>query len=137
MMNNKATVSVVGIILFAVFTAVFLEDKAKSDQSEIEAVDTSVNQELVHPLFSDNADYYSLLVAEAENIDQREWMKENNINNVNTIHGRSSVHSVNAEYPFLDLEKAPAFVLFNRQGIVYKTYKEKDVIQYLKSHDPS
>lgn len=136
-MNRKSTVSVVGIILFAVFTAVFSEDKVKSDQSEIESVKTSANQELVHPLFSDNADYYSLLVAEAENVDQRQWMKENNIKNVNTIHGRSSVDSVNAEYPFLELEKAPAFVLFNRQGIVYKTYNEKELIKYLKSHDPS
>lgn len=92
-----------------------------------------------HPLFSEDKNYYSLLVVdEAGRYDLgQEWKEKNEINNIKTIHGRSSLENTNNSYKFLKLEKSPAFVLFGTNNIVFKTYSEIELIKYLKTHDPS
>jgi hypothetical protein len=91
-----------------------------------------------HPLFSSDKNYYSLLVVnEAGRYDLgHEWKEKNKINNVKTIHGRSSLDDTNNSYKFLELEKSPAFVLFGTNDIVFKTYNENELVKFLKTHDP-
>jgi hypothetical protein len=92
-----------------------------------------------HPLFSEDENYYSLLVVNeaAGRYDLgQEWQEKNDINNVKTIHGRSSLDDTNNSYKFLELERSPAFVLFDTDDIVFKTYNEKELIKFLKTHEP-
>lgn len=57
--------------------------------------------------------------------------------NVKTIHGRSSLEKTNGQYKFLELEKSPAYVVFDTKDIVYKTYSEEELIKFLKDNDPN
>ncbi|GAA0593792.1 hypothetical protein GCM10009001_07470 [Virgibacillus siamensis] len=45
-----------------------------------------------------------------------------------------SLETVNEEYPQLKLEKAPAYVLFDINGLVYKTYDYDKLIKFLKEN---
>jgi hypothetical protein len=92
----------------------------------------------VHMLFSGDKNKYSLLmVEETETRNYNKWREENGITNVKTIHGRSSLEKTNGEFKFLKLEKSPAYVLFDTNDIVYKTYSEEELIKFLKDNNPN
>ncbi|WP_142296471.1 hypothetical protein [Lottiidibacillus patelloidae] len=92
----------------------------------------------VHPLFSAHENKYSLLmVLETEKTDYNKWLEDNEITNVKTIHGRTSLEHTNGEYKFLELEKSPAYVVFDTKDIVYKTYSEEELIKFLKENNPN
>lgn len=118
------------IILYCILGLLFLFGCSISKETE---------QTPSHTLFSSDENYYSLLVvSETGRYDLgQEWKEKNEINNVNTIHGRSSLDDTNKSYKFLELEKSPAFVLFNTNEIVFKTYNEKDLIKFLKTNNPN
>lgn len=50
---------------------------------------------------------------------------------------RESLSSMNEEYADLELEESPAYILFDSDGLVYKTYDYKELIQYLKENPES
>ncbi|MED4717377.1 hypothetical protein [Bacillus badius] len=92
----------------------------------------------VHPLFSTDENKYSLLmVRETEMADYNNWLEENQITNVKKIHGRTSLKETNGEYKFLELEKSPAYVVFDTKSVVYKAYTEEDLIKFLKENSPN
>lgn len=87
----------------------------------------------LHPLFSNNESKYSLLVVDENDVFEmgNKWQEKNKIYNVQKVHVRSSVKEINNQYEFIDLEKSPAFVVFNTKDIVLKTYSEKELIDFL------
>lgn len=94
--------------------------------------------EPIHPLFSADKNQYSLLmVRETEITDYNKWEEENEITNVRTIHGRTSLEDTNGEYKFLELERSPAYVVFDTKDVVYKTYSEEELIEFLKENNPN
>ncbi|WP_090745678.1 hypothetical protein [Mesobacillus persicus] len=94
--------------------------------------------EPIHPLFSADKNKYSLLmVRETEITDYNKWEEENEITNVKTIHGRTSLEDTNGEYKFLELEISPAYVVFDTKEVVYKTYSEEELINFLKENNPN
>lgn len=92
----------------------------------------------LHPLLSATADKYSLLVVEGNEIEGNwnEWKIKNDIKNVKTIRGEDSLEQTNERYKFLELDKSPAFVVFDTKDIVFKTYSEKELIEFLKTNNP-
>lgn len=94
--------------------------------------------EPIHPLFSADKNKYSLLIVEETEItDHNKWKEENKITNVKTIHGRNSLEDTNGEYKFLDLEKSPAYVVFDTKDVVFKTYSKEELIKFLKENNPN
>lgn len=97
---------------------------------------SNADPEPLHPLFSNNETKYSLLVVDEAGDYEigNEWLDENKIYNVQTVHGRNSVEEINNQYKFIELEKSPAFVVFDTKDIVFKTYSEKELIEFLQNH---
>ncbi|WP_226671086.1 hypothetical protein [Metabacillus litoralis] len=92
----------------------------------------------VHPLFSTDHNKYSLLVVSETNMsDYHKWLEENEIYNVEKIHGRSSLEETNDAFKFLELEKSPAYVVFDTKDIEYKTYSKEELIKFLKENNPT
>ncbi|MFC4323323.1 hypothetical protein [Litchfieldia salsa] len=92
----------------------------------------------VHPLFSADKNKYSLLMlGETEMEDYHKWLGENGISNVETIHGRTSLEKINEEYKFLELEKSPAYAVFDTKDVVFKSYSEKALIEFLRENNPN
>ena len=90
------------------------------------------------PLFSAEKGKYALLVVDEKSADYyREWLDEKKIDNVKVINGRTSLEDTNEEYKFLELKKSPAFVVFDTKDIVYKTYSEKELIEFLRENSPN
>lgn len=89
-----------------------------------------------HSLLSENEDRYLLFVVEEP--DTNDWRyileEENNIFKVKTIITEFPLEEVNEQYKFLELEKSPAFVVFDNKEMLYKTYDEKELIDFLKTN---
>ncbi|TFJ92038.1 hypothetical protein [Lentibacillus salicampi] len=62
-----------------------------------------------------------------------EQLEEQNIGISNIIY-ESSSDLVNNEYPKLNIEKSPAYILFDTNGMVYKTYDYEKLLEYLKEN---
>ncbi|WP_299833703.1 hypothetical protein [uncultured Metabacillus sp.] len=120
------------IVILLWVLGTFLIGCSNSDLNEPRAVP-------LHPLFSDEDHKYSLLVVdETDSYDIRdEWMEKNEIRNVKTINKRVSLEETTNQYKFLELEKSPAFVVFDTKGIVFQTYSEKELIDFLKTNNPN
>ncbi|MCA0985696.1 hypothetical protein [Guptibacillus algicola] len=104
-----------------------------------EKVYNSIESKQAHRLFSEDANKYSLLVIGEKGLaeeDGFEWMEKNEITNVKSIQRESSLKYINEQYEILDLDKSPAFVVFNTKSIVLKTYNEDELIQFLRSNNP-
>ena len=94
----------------------------------------------LHPLLSAAADKYSLLVVGGKEIaDQnwKQWQEKNEIKNVKSIRWEESLEHTNEQYKFLELDKSPAFVVFDTKDIVFKTYSEKELMEFLKTNNPN
>lgn len=92
----------------------------------------------VHPLFSAHTDRYALLVVDEKSAkNYRELLDKNKIFNVKRINVRTSLKDTNEQYKFLELEKSPAFVLFDTKDVVYKSYSEEELIKFLKDSSPN
>lgn len=53
-------------------------------------------------------------------------------NSVGKVTMITNLISTNERYPQLKLEKCPVFVIFDKEGLVLKTYKKDEAIQYLE-----
>ncbi|CAK6478723.1 hypothetical protein ACPOM7_25525 [Peribacillus castrilensis] len=60
-------------------------------------------------------------------------LEENNITNVGPIRNEASYKSMNEQYPKLELQKEPAFIVFDENGLVLKTYDYKEMIDFLQN----
>ncbi|MGP1909936.1 hypothetical protein ACTSEZ_17325 [Metabacillus sp. JX24] len=60
-------------------------------------------------------------------------LQQNNITNVGPITNTSSFKSLNEQYPKLELKKEPAFIVFDENGLVLKTYDYEEMIDYLQN----
>ena len=90
------------------------------------------------PLFSAEKDKYALLVVDEKSADYyREFLDNHEILNVKVINGRTSLEDTNEEYKFLELKKSPAFVVFDTKEVVYKTYREEELIKFLRENNPN
>ncbi|MGD6834846.1 hypothetical protein ACQCT5_22095 [Sutcliffiella halmapala] len=49
------------------------------------------------------------------------------------IYHTESYKSANETYPILELEKEPAFVVFDKDGMVYKGYSYEELLKFLKA----
>lgn len=76
---------------------------------------------------------YSLLVAGKEIT--FELLEDNNISNVGPILSTSSYESLNEEYPKLELEQQPAFIVFDENGLALQTYDYEEMITFLQAAD--
>ncbi|QHE51593.1 hypothetical protein [Pontibacillus sp. HMF3514] len=83
-------------------------------------------------LLPDEDDKYSLQVAGKEiNI---AMLHQNDISNVNPIINTESHEELNNLYPKLKLKQTPAFVVFDKNGVVLKTYDYDELIDFLKNN---
>ncbi|MFE5430002.1 hypothetical protein [Peribacillus simplex] len=57
-------------------------------------------------------------------------LEDNNITNVGPITNTSSYESLNEQYPKLELKKEPAFIVFDENGLVLKTYDYEEMIDF-------
>lgn len=99
---------------------------------------TDSEQAQLRTLLSTDADQYSLLVVGGNEKTEQNWMEwqdKNEINNAMSIRWERSLEQINQEYEFLDLNKSPAFVVFDNKGIVLKTYSETELIEFLRSKE--
>ncbi|WP_342605165.1 hypothetical protein [Peribacillus sp. FSL E2-0159] len=62
-------------------------------------------------------------------------LEDNNITNVGPVTNTSSYESLNEQYPKLELKKEPAFILFDENGLVLKTYDYEEMIDFLQNPD--
>ncbi|MCY9006166.1 hypothetical protein [Peribacillus frigoritolerans] len=54
------------------------------------------------------------------------------------ITNEASYKSLNEQYPKLDLKKEPAFIVFDDNGLVLKTYDYEEMIDFLQNpEEPS
>ncbi|WP_181347715.1 hypothetical protein [Thalassobacillus sp. CUG 92003] len=60
-----------------------------------------------------------------------EAAQEHNMDDV-TLKNRSSLEGSNDQYPQLSLEKSPAYVIFDENGLVLKTYDFKEVATFFE-----
>ncbi|SFC66997.1 hypothetical protein SAMN05443252_105178 [Bacillus sp. OV322] len=93
-----------------------------------------------HPLFSADKNKYALLIVDVSEKDAdyyRELLDKNKIYNVKKINGRTALEGTNEEYKFLELEKAPAFVIFDTNEVIFTTYSEEELIEFLKENNPN
>ncbi|MRG87539.1 hypothetical protein [Salinibacillus xinjiangensis] len=95
-----------------------------------------------YPLISKDEGSLSLLIVD-ENKQQFDWKEfnqkvfvENGIRqNVSTSKSVDSLESINEKYKFLNLEKSPAYVVFDHKEMIYKTYNLEDLIEFLKQRE--
>ncbi|GAB4074665.1 hypothetical protein GCM10028778_21680 [Barrientosiimonas marina] len=92
-------------------------------------------------LYSDEEDYYALLIITSQDADETDWFKwadNNNIRNVNkmTMTQESSSNKAKKQYDYLELEELPSFVVFDRKGVALQTNNEEKMITFLKSQVP-
>ncbi len=59
-------------------------------------------------------------------------LEESNITNVGPITKEASYKSLNEQYPKLELKKEPAFIVFDENGLVLKTYDHEEMIVFLQ-----
>jgi hypothetical protein len=52
---------------------------------------------------------------------------------VGPITNEASYKSLNEQYPKLDLKKEPAFIVFDDNGLVLKTYDYEEMIDFLQN----
>lgn len=84
-------------------------------------------------LLADSEDTYSLYSV-GRQVNYKE-LSDNGIENVNKfIYSMGSYKSANEIYPILKLEKEPAFVVLDTEGIVYKGYDYEELIEFLKNN---
>ncbi|MYL35661.1 hypothetical protein GLW08_16535 [Pontibacillus yanchengensis] len=71
------------------------------------------------------------------------WIKDNGggyneyplvFNKVNKVTSIISLEEAKDEYPKLSLIKQPAFIIFNENGIVLKTYIKEEAIEFLEEN---
>ncbi|KOR80782.1 hypothetical protein AM232_21735 [Bacillus sp. FJAT-21352] len=60
-------------------------------------------------------------------------LEESNITNVGPIRNEASYKSLNEQYPKLELKKEPAFIVFDENGLVLKTYDYEEMIDFLQN----
>lgn len=82
-------------------------------------------------LLPDEANHYSLQAVGKEVT--FEVLKEKGIANVNHITNSSSFKVLNDKYQ-LEIEQKPAFVLFDTNGLVLKTYDYNELIKFLQEN---
>lgn len=62
-------------------------------------------------------------------------LSELGIENVNKfVHSRVSYNDSNEMYPNVQVEKEPAYVVLDSNGVVYKGYDFEELINYLKGN---
>ncbi len=98
-----------------------------------------IKEEPVHDLFSNDKYKYSLLIVdETGEYDITDELREkHHIRSFNTVQYHTSLEGMNNSYKFLELEKAPAFVVFDMNGVVFKTYSEDELITFLQNNRPN
>lgn len=63
----------------------------------------------------------------------REQLDEENIH-IYGVNNRSSFNDFNENYPELELDDSPAYILFDESGLIFKTYDYDELIQYIKEN---
>lgn len=86
-----------------------------------------------YPELLPNQEGEFLLHSIGDKITLKELKKENNID-ISGVRYTPSLETMNEEYPQLKLKKAPAYVLFDINGLVYKTYDCDKLIKFLKEN---
>ena len=91
-----------------------------------------------HPLLSSDKNNFSLLVIDETGTYEmgNEWQEQNEIGNVKTVHGRTSIEQTREEYKFLKIDKSPTFIVFDSKEAVFQTENEEKLIEFLRSNNP-
>ncbi len=88
-------------------------------------------RELIARIIPSESHRYSLLAVGNEiTVDV---LEDNNLTNVGPIINTSSYESLNEQYPKLSLKKEPAFIVFNKDDLVLKTYDYEELINCLQN----
>ncbi|WP_064093474.1 hypothetical protein [Rossellomorea aquimaris] len=92
----------------------------------------------LHPMLSNDKNNYSLLVIDETGTYEmgNEWQEQNEIGNVKSVHGRTSLEQTREEYKFLEIDNSPIFIVFNTKEAVFQTENEEKLIEFLKSNNP-
>ncbi|MFE4814673.1 hypothetical protein ACFQ9Y_26810 [Peribacillus simplex] len=88
----------------------------------------------IHPNLLPSGDHRYSLHAVGKEITV-DLLEDNNINNVGPVTNTSSYESMNEQYPKLELKKEPAFIVFDENGLVLKTYDYEEMIDFLQNPD--
>ncbi|QAS54354.1 hypothetical protein [Halobacillus litoralis] len=62
-------------------------------------------------------------------------MEEKGARNVNPIINRDSVEGFNKSYPQIEVKSAPAYLLFNQDGLALKTTSFEEVVKLLNNEE--
>ncbi|WP_281975728.1 hypothetical protein [Halobacillus litoralis] len=64
-----------------------------------------------------------------------EDLEEKGARNVNPIINRDSVEGFNKSYPQIEVKSAPAYLLFNQDGLALKTTSFEEVVKLLNNEE--
>jgi len=78
---------------------------------------------------------FSLYVVDDKvSVPRLDELKQLGIQTVTKINSTYALEDAKEEYPFLELKKAPTYIVFNQKKIVYQTNERQKLIEFLQKH---
>lgn len=93
------------------------------------------NFDEVYPLIAKNEGEYALFVVDHTEKFDYDTLDEEGIKNVTSAQIIDSLEDANHQYQFLDLEKSPAYIVFDDKEMIYKTYNIDELLEFLKQQE--
>ncbi|QHS24304.1 hypothetical protein GWK91_16010 [Virgibacillus sp. MSP4-1] len=87
-----------------------------------------------YPLIAQTEGKYGLLVVGDNRLAESGLLEKHGIRNVSNSRFVSSFEIAKERYDFLNLKKAPVYVVFDDKEMVYKTHNRNDLIKFLKEN---
>lgn len=107
-----------------------------NENGEVSRTLGTFNFDAVYPLIAENVGEFALFVVDhTENFDYEDIQDEEGIKNVTSAQIIDSLEFANQQYQFLDLEKSPAYVVFDETEMIYKTYELDELLEFLKQQE--
>lgn len=83
---------------------------------------------------SDNEGTYGLYVVEDEQFDSNALTQDGiDVTKIHLIYHPISFEVAKEQMSTLELEKAPAYLVFDNKGLIIKTYKYEELTEFLKN----
>lgn len=103
-----------------------------NENGEVNRTLETFNFDEIYPLIAEDEDEYALFVV--DNLESFEYdiLDQEGIENVTSAQTTDSLESANQQYQFLNLEKSPAYVVFDDKEMIYKTYNIDELLEFLK-----
>ncbi|WP_112180788.1 MULTISPECIES: sigma-70 family RNA polymerase sigma factor [Paraliobacillus] len=106
-----------------------------NENGEVNRTLEAFNFDEVYPLIAENEDEYALFVVDNRTSFDYDILDQEGVKNVTSAQTIDSLESANQQYQFLNLEKSPAYVVFDDTEMIYKTYEIDELLEFLKQVD--